>query len=250
MKKRQSLLLLTAALFLTGCGPKGCGYDNSSGLSAADLPAPTYGQATLAGRVTFEGEIPQMPVIDAAQHCGGEIRREYVVVGPDRGLANVLVSLDGVPASNGYARPAAELDQINCQFVPHVLAVQVGQKLDLHNGDPEIHTVHYAPQNNPADNVSLPTPGQTVTVAFDRSEPRPLGVDCGNHAWMQAYLGVFPHPFFATTDKSGRFEIGRVPAGTYTVRAWHESLGQQSKRQVVVPAAGDVAADFVFARAG
>lgn len=252
MKKRQGLLLLTCSLFLAGCGPKGCGTDNSSGLSAADLPAPTYGDATVAGRVTFDGDVPTMPVIDAARHCAPDIRKEDVVVGPDRGLANVLVSLDGVAPSNGYDRPATELDQVDCQFVPHVLGVQVGQPLVVKNGDPEIHNVHYAPANNPAVNISLVNAGKQETVSFENTEPRPFGVDCGNHPWMQAYIGVFPHPFFATTDDTGRFAINRVPAGTYTLRAWHERLGTK-ERQVIVPAppaAGEVAGDFVFASAG
>ena len=249
MKKRQSLILLAAALLLSGCGPKGCRNDASSGLSAADLPAPTFGETTIAGRVSFTGDVPTMPVIDAARHCAGELHKEYCVVGPDNGLANVLVSLDNAPASNGYQQPPVELDQIDCRYVPHVLGVQVGQPIVVKNSDPEIHNVHFAPRNSPARNLSLANAGQSTTVSVDVSEASPVGVDCANHAWMSAYLGVFPHPFFATTDRNGRFEIGRVPAGTYTLRAWHEWLGTQ-KAQVIVPASGTVDADFTFARAG
>ena len=71
MKKRQSLILLAAALLVSGCGPKGCRNDASSGLSAADLPAPAFGDTTLVGRVTFAGDAPTMPLIDAGKTLRG-----------------------------------------------------------------------------------------------------------------------------------------------------------------------------------
>ena len=248
--KRFPLLLSLLALTLTGCAPKGCRQDASSGLSAAELPAPVFGEATVAGRVTFEGTPPVMPVIDAAEHCGPTpITKESVVVGPDAGLANVLVSLEGGSPSNGYARPAVVLDQLYCRFTPHVTAVQVGQKLVVKNSDPEIHNVHYRPRNNPPANLSLPMPGDETVVAFDRDEPRPVHVDCANHPWMSGFVGVLAHPFFAVTGQDGRFAIANVPAGTYTLRAWHEGLGTR-EAQVIVGEAEAVTRDFVFPVAG
>ena len=45
---------------------------------------------------------------------------------------------------------------------------------------------------------------------------------------MNAYANVVPHPFFAVTGADGSFEIKGLPPGTYTVEAWHETLGVQT----------------------
>ena len=52
---------------------------------------------------------------------------------------------------------------------------------------------------------------------------------CDVHNWMHAYVGVVDHPYFAVTHGGGKFELKDVPAGTYTVEAWHEKLGTQTQ---------------------
>jgi galactose mutarotase-like enzyme len=52
---------------------------------------------------------------------------------------------------------------------------------------------------------------------------------CDVHNWMYAYVGVMDHPYFAVTRDGGKFELKNLPAGTYTVEAWHEKLGTQTQ---------------------
>jgi Carboxypeptidase regulatory-like domain len=52
---------------------------------------------------------------------------------------------------------------------------------------------------------------------------------CDVHGWMNAYVGVLDHPYFAVTDADGKFELKDVPAGTYTIEAWHEKLGPMTQ---------------------
>ena len=134
--------------------------------------------------------------------------------------------------------------------MPHVLGVQVGQPMVVRNSDPEIHNVHFAPDNSPARNLTLANAGQSTTVSVDTSEASPVGVDCANHSWMTAYLGVFPHPFFATTGPDGRFEIGRVPPLAPTRCGLGTSGWGRSSRRSSCRRRGTVAADLTFARAG
>jgi hypothetical protein len=56
---------------------------------------------------------------------------------------------------------------------------------------------------------------------------------CDVHPWMTAWVGVVEHPFFAVTDAEGRFEIAGVPAGSYTISAWHERLGTIERKVTV-----------------
>ena len=131
--RSRLLFVLVISLLAAGCGmPKGCREDRSSGIAAADLPGPTYGQASVGGLVRFEGNAPRMPVIEAAKHCGN-ITEEWAVVGEGGELANVLVYLVNAPQSSGNDREAILLDQVSCRFVPHVLGVQIGQPLVAKN---------------------------------------------------------------------------------------------------------------------
>lgn len=249
MKTRHVLFLLVTALAVPGCGIKGCSEDTSSGLSASDLPDTTFGSASVAGQVQFEGDTPLMPVIAAAQGCSEGLTEEWAVVSDEGALANVLVYLDGVPASAGRDREPATLDQVDCRFVPHVMAVQVGQTLSVESSDAVLHNVHYRPGRNADTNFALTDASQSRTLSFEYPEADPVKVKCDVHPWMTAYVGVFAHPFFAVTDEAGRFEIDRVPAGHYTLRAWHERFGAR-QQPIEVADAGEVVADFVFGRAG
>ena len=75
-------------------------------------------------------------------------------------LRNVIVYLDGVPGRyDGAAADAAVLDQVDCRYDPHVLAVQAGQTLLVKSSDPTLHNVHYQPAANAAANFGLTTAG-------------------------------------------------------------------------------------------
>jgi len=155
-----------------------------------------------------------------------ELKDETVVVNADGTLANVFVYLASAPASDGSDRPAALLDQKDCRYAPHVVAVQAGQKLRIRSSDPNgtPHNVHYVPEKNPAANFGLTTAGAEKEVTFDQAEM--IRVKCDVHPWMTAYIGVFDSPFFAvTSEASGSWTIDRVPAGQYKLIAWHEQYG-------------------------
>ena len=69
---------------------------------------------------------------------------------------------------------------------------------------------------------------------------------CEVHGWMQSWGGVVPHPFFAVSKgDTGGFEIKGLPAGTYTIEAWHEQLGTQTQK-VTVDGKTGATIDFTF----
>jgi hypothetical protein len=83
---------------------------------------------------------------------------------------------------------------------------------------------------------------------FDKAELA-IPVKCDVHPWMQSYLSVLPHPYFAVTGADGSFTIEGVPAGSHEVEAWHEILGTQSG-QVTVEAGGAASLSLTFGAAG
>lgn len=122
------------------------------------------------------------------------------------------------------------LTQKNCQYVPHVLAMQTSQNLVVTSHDPTTHNVHIESELNPSQNFSE-MQGSSHGVRFEK--PELVKFKCDVHPWMTAYVYVFDHPFFRVTGDDGRFEIDRLPAGTYTLVAWQEKLEPQEMRVTV-----------------
>src|SRR5439155_6375110 len=84
------------------------------------------------------------------------------------------------------------LDQKNCRYVPHVVAIQVNQPLTIKTSDATLHNVHYNPETNPPANFGMTEPGQERLVSF--KQPEIFKVSCDVHSWMVAWIAVFDHP--------------------------------------------------------
>ena len=200
------------------------------------------GPGAIIGAVTFTGTAPKprpLPM-DSDPLCVAEpgAMSELLLVGPGNGIKNVFVYVKDGLGTGRYAVPATPvlLDQKGCRYVPHVFGVQAGQTILVSNSDPLIHNVHAMPKNNREFNFGQPARTPPVTRVFDQAEIG-LPFKCDVHGWMNAYVNVVPHPFFAVTKEDGTFEITGLPAGSYTLELWHERLGTQT-----VPVTVDAAA--------
>ena len=163
----------------------------------------------------------------------GDVKKEDVVVGADKGLANVFVYVkSGI--SGTYPPPAAPavIDQSGCTYHPHVFGMVAGQSLDIVNSDDTLHNIHSLPEKNEAFNLGMPVKGMKYTKKFDKLEVM-VRIKCDVHGWMSAWCGVLPHPFFAVTAADGTYAIKDLPAGTYTIEAWHERFGTQTQQVTV-----------------
>jgi len=229
------------AMLLVGLG-LGCDQRHvaTAGPSTAPSTAPAAGSGKIVGRILLSGTPPSLPPIDvsAVADCAGlhpqGLPDESVVVGAEGGLRNVIVYLKDVPAvGGGAARAPAVLDQVACRYRPHVLAVETGQVVRVESEDPFMHNVNVRSFENPS-NFSQLASAATVPqhdLVFDK--PEIFSVNCDVHPWMRAWIGVFDHPYFAVTDAGGGFEIDKIPAGTFTVVAWQERLGELTQRVTV-----------------
>ena len=247
------LLALPTLLFAFACGGDGGGGDmEDSGEPAADavqVDAATAG--TVMGTVSFQGEAPEGEPIDMSEEptCAekheGQPMKMPAIVGPDGGLANVFVYVkEGLPEGSWPApSEPAVLDQQGCRYQPHVLGVQTGQTVQLKNSDGLLHNINARPDNQRGFNVSQPT-DMTTERTFSQEEVM-IPVECDVHGWMEAYIGVQDHPYFAVTSEDGSFEIPNLPPGNYTVEAWHERYGTQTM-EVTVAESGEATADFDY----
>lgn len=187
----------------------------------------------VAGRVTLDGPapLPQFLAPAGGPNCGhhhAPPKDESILVAPGGGLANVIVSVSaGLPEGKTYDRPAkpAVLDQRDCKYLPRVVPMQVGQALVAKNSDPFFHNVHTNSRRNKPVNVAQPQPDPVGLKLKSVETAETFKVTCDLHPWMIAWVAAFEHPYFGVTDDKGAFNIPPLPAGTYTLRAWHERLG-------------------------
>lgn len=197
---------------------------------------------TVTGLVKFNGAVParaKLMVDKDLNVCGqgGEKLSEALVVSTSKGIKNVVVTLEGIAEGKKFAGKTATLDQRHCVYSPHVLVVPVGGQLSLLNGDGVMHNVHAYSLKNTPFNESIPATKKSVkTLPF--SEVVKMG--CDVHKWMGAWVVVAENPYYAITDENGAFKMDEIPAGKYTLRAWHETLGKVE--QEVTIAAGQTAA--------
>ena len=221
--------------------------------SAAGLAFPCAAAAagSITGVITLEGTPPQRQSVKmsadpqcVAANPDGRLGEVFLV--KDGKLQNVFVYVKEGLGDRKFEVPTtpAVLDQVDCMYTPRVLGVMAGQTIEIKNSDGTLHNVHALPAASKPFNNAMPMKGMTIKRKFTAPEVM-VRLKCDVHPWMAAYIGVVDHPFFAVSGESGTFTIANVPAGTYTVEAWHEKLGTQSASITV--ADGTAAnADFSF----
>jgi plastocyanin len=244
-----ALLAAAAALAISGCG-------NHPGSEAPAMNVDLATTGSLIGTVTLDGPPPTYKPIDmsASPVCVQEnpqpVFSPLVVTGDKGGLANVVVYLKKGLGNYRYDTPAQTvvLQQKNCMYEPHVVALMTGQPFEVQNNDPTMHNVHPLPRQNRQWSTSQPAGSAALKETFARPEFA-MSVLCNIHPWMRSMVFVFDHPYFAVTPKTGSFELNNLPPGTYTVEAWHESLGTQDQTVRVGPRESKVIA-FTFQSPG
>ncbi len=193
-----------------------------------------FAQGVVKGRVIFEGTPAPAETVEVKSDiptCGATKVIQKVVLGEGKGVANAVVKVLGAP---GVPEPKkGTLDQVHCEFVPHVQVLPLGATLTLTSSDSVLHNSHaFYEDGSTAFNIAVPIPGMEVPLKLDKPGVIKLRCDAG-HTWMGAYIVVVPGAHYALTDANGNFSIEGVPPGDYEIEAWHEWLGTQKKKMTV-----------------
>jgi hypothetical protein len=192
---------------------------------------------TISGTVKWSGPVPRSPMFPITkdqQICDPNSKKttdlERLIIGPQGGVANTVVYLKNITAGKQLEFPGQRrhLDQKQCRYIPHILLVPEGGTLDMVSSDSTLHTVHM--DGAATFNLPFPFPGKVNSRTMQA--PGLVNLRCnGGHVWMNAEMFVAPHPYYAVTDESGRFEFTDVPRGTYQIVAWHEGWSLAGKEQ-------------------
>ena len=190
---------------------------------------------TIKGNIRYTGapiERKKISVTIDQYICGKEKEPEDLVVAPNNGIRNAVVSLQNLPpgAKLDWNLPPAKMDQKQCSFVPRVVIVPVGGSVEFLNSDRLLHNVRSAGKENPPFNRAQP---HARAISFVFKQPELLRVDCDLHSWMRGWVVVAANPFYVVTDEQGDFILENVPPGKYTLQVWQETLGNVTQELTV-----------------
>lgn len=215
------------------------GLDASAGRGVA-----TRAGGTIVGAASTK-EATQKPIrvtIDPGV-CGQTVPDESIVVDGSGHLANVVVTVPGVKAQQPAEAP---FTNDKCRFVPRVTFMRPNGMVKMTSKDATLHTMHAAGADGKAFfNVSVPVPNMTLSRPIDKAGIATLS--CSTHTWMRGYLHV-SEELSAASGVDGKFRLDGVPAGTYTLKIWHEALKVAAPVKVTVKDGETVTVDLTLVR--
>ena len=214
MRRGRLVVALCAVVVVAGCS--GGGSHQAKGASG------TTTTTVKAGWVRSDLMAVSQPVV-----AGGEF---------------VVYVSAGAPDDNPPGQ-AAKFEQKGCQYIPHVLAFQVNQSLEISNADQTSHNIHPLPKVNREWNKSQPPGSAPIVDKYDKPEFIP--VKCNIHPWMHGNFAVLKNSHYAVTEGEGGFSLAGLPPGKYTITAWHESYGDQSQ-DVTISGSETKTVNFTF----
>jgi len=219
-------------------------------LAAAAMAVAAPGSGTVSGKVTYEGTPAKQKPIDMSKEpsCAKEhatpITTEGVVTGAGNTLENVVVYISaGAPDGATAPAQAVTVTQKGCQYVPHLVALQVNQELKIVNEDQTSHNIHPLAKSNREWNKSQPPGSPAISEKFDKEEF--IAVKCNIHPWMHSTFAVLKTSHYSVTANGGAFTLPNLPPGKYTISAWHESYGTQTQ-DVTITGSETKSISFVF----
>ena len=184
-------------------------------------------------------------LLPAGQVCAAELK-VGIVDRQGHGVAEAVVLAAPLGAQRAAVRgaPSAVMDQLNRAFVPGLLVVAVGTKVEFPNNDTVSHQVY---SFSPAKRFQLPLYKGKIhqPVTFDQAGLVVLG--CNIHDQMLGYIYVTDAPHFGKTDADGAWRSDELPPGDYRLTVWSPFIADAPallSRQVHVDAAGPTAVRF------
>jgi hypothetical protein len=206
---------------------------------------------SIIGNVRFVESPPKLEPVKVTKdqdYCGETLPNETYLVDANDGLKNAVVFVEAAPPGTPADPQKLNLIENNgCLYSPRILAMQKGERLRVRNNDPKLHIPHSYLNDKTVFMLSLPFKNTLLDATQKIRDAGVLKLVCDTHSWMIGFVHVFDHPYFAVTDEKGSFSIPNLPAGVYTLKAWHEDAGLRSQ-EIIVSDSGEIRVNFEFSR--
>ncbi|MBS0181346.1 MAG: carboxypeptidase regulatory-like domain-containing protein [Nitrospira sp.] len=222
---------------------------------------------TIEGTVTLDGPVPEpkgfnLITFPDPAYCGrisngrGWRLLHDFVVGPQGGLRNAIVLLEGVEAGKPFEVSVPLIEARDCMFQPFMTIVRNGHAVEVINMDPVMHDIQgYETSPEAGARVLFNSPlvmnhqhrrgdihathnhapgASLVGPIYLNKGRRTFYMQCGFHAYMESWAMAVNNPYYSLTDAEGRFSIAGIPPGTYQLVVWHPQTGPGATRTVVV----------------
>ena len=211
----------------------------ATGAIALALPGPAQSQkasGSISGVIEFKGKAPVRKTVNSSSDafCATKKQLDDTVIVNKGKLQDVHVRIkNGTMGKHKAPSTPVVVSQEGCVYQPHVVGAMVGQPVAIKNKDKTMHNVHAYIGKETWFNRSQPKGAPDIVETDTGEAGEVFELKCNVHSWMHSYLPITDHPFFDVSDKDGSFEIKKLPAGTYTLEAWHPKYGLKSSKVVV-----------------
>jgi hypothetical protein len=188
-------------------------------------------------------------------------------VSADRGLKDTVVLLIDAEKGKPFKFQPPTIEARDCRFLPFVTVVKNRAEVRVVNMDPVFHDIQAYETSELGPRVLFNTPlpmnpmhvrdagseshehlaGQPMIEVVKLTKNRRFFVmQCGFHAYMESWGFAVDNPYYVVTDSNGQFSLTDVPAGEYTLMAWHPGVGTMLEKKISVSAKQTLQADFTF----
>ncbi len=224
----KSLIVATSLFALAGFSALAVPHIQDAGAEAAS-------GGTITGTVSFTGKAPARATVDTSSDaaCGATQKADKVVVTKGK-LRDVHVRIkNGTAGKHSAPKKPVVIEQEGCVYRPHVVGAMVGQPVAIQNKDKTMHNVHAYIGKETWFNRSQPKGAPDIVERDTGEAGEVFELKCNVHAWMHSYMPITDHPYFDVSATDGSFSIKGVPAGSYTLEAWHPKYGLKSSKVTV-----------------
>jgi len=233
---------------------------------------------TIQGKVTIEGGRPRpmafnLVTIPDPVFCGtistgtGWRLVDDFIIGPDKGLKDVVVMLKNVKKGKAFTLPKVRIEAVDCEFLPFVNVIKDRDEIEVVNMDPVEHDIQgYETARTRGARVLFNRPlpmnpfleltgifgkkymaGEPMEEKIHLRKGRNIFVmQCGFHPYMFSWGLVAENPYFSITQEDGKFQITDIPPGEYILAAWHPGMKKFIEQSVTVNAQSSTTANFEY----
>jgi len=195
---------------------------------APNNSSPGHGVGMITGKVIFKGThaAGKVAMGKDKEVCGDAKLDPALTISNQGEVKNAVIQIVDLKGPISAAKQAV-LDQVKCEYVPHVLVIPAGSTVQIKNSDGILHNVHTFSEKNTPFNRAQPKYLKEFSAKF--AKPEVISVRCDVHGWMSGWIVVTESPFFDVTPADGGFKMENIPVDKYTLEVWHETLGKTTQ---------------------